>query len=334
MTKDDIQKLIHTLQNENGEDDVHHFETHSSWVILAGQFAYKIKKPVHYSFLDFSTLEKRKYFCERELELNSRFSPEFYKEVVPIFENEGRLSFRHAGHIVAYALKMLRLDNTYRMDVLAEKGAIRPEQIDDLVNRLVAFHKDTSRPAIQVPKDNQVADFDDLFHLKGRLEAIEPIQLGNLEGFAAGFWDKVYPRWQKRQKEGFYIDGHGDLHTRNIFLYPERAILFDCIEFNDHFRFQDILSELAFLAMDLEFWGLKDLSDYFISRYNGRYKVFHTLEDEWLFLYYKMYRANIRLKVYALKDLNDEAEKEELVKYWQLMMQYFKELQELISKQV
>ncbi|MCB0663213.1 MAG: hypothetical protein KDC24_10770 [Saprospiraceae bacterium] len=332
MKKNDIQSLITYFQQENGEDNVRLFETHSSWVILAGLFAYKVKKPVHYSFLDFSTLEKRKFYCERELELNRRFSPEIYKSVVPIYEVNGAPTLHEKGEVVAYALKMERLDNAFRMDVLAASNQIRTSQIDDLVNKLTDFHKKTARPSIDVPKEKLIADFDDLFHLQTKLEKFPPIQLESLKGFAQLFWDKVYSRWQKRQKEGFYIDGHGDLHTRNIFLYPDKAILFDCIEFNDHFRFQDILSELAFLSMDLEYWGLYDLSSYFLKRYNGAYKVIYTPEDEWLFLYYKMYRANIRLKVYALKELQAKEEIEELIKYWSLMMQYFKELQELISR--
>ncbi|MEZ5057862.1 MAG: hypothetical protein R2879_12590 [Saprospiraceae bacterium] len=333
MKDSDLKKLIAFLKQSSGSSTVEQFETHASWVIVTDECALKIKKPVHFSFLDFSTLEKRKFYCEKELALNSRFSPDIYIGVVAITKSGDNFELDGEGPVVEYAVKMKRLDNTKRMDVLAEKKDIQPAQMEQLAIELANFHQKTSRPQVNISKNDLIADFDDLFGLQSKLEKIDPISLEPFKGVASSIWDMVFDRWKIRQQKGFYIDGHGDLHARNIFLYPEKAILFDCIEFNDHFRYQDILSELAFLAMDLEFWGLKNLADIFIKKYNQVFPVFENEMDQQLFLYYKMYRANIRLKVYALKNLETESERNELIAYWKLMIEYLKELKLLIAKQ-
>lgn len=278
-------------------------ETHISWVVFSKDHAYKIKKPVKLSFLDFSTLDLRKKFCDRELQLNRRFS-KIYLEVLPVTKGrDGWHIGEGKGEIVDYALKMKRLDSSKRMDRMLKEDKVDESDMAALAEEVANFHEKAE--IINIPFDLQKARslFNDI---EGSLGVIQR-ELGQgqqktiLEAMAwsDSLLQRHAPRVQERIEMGFQRDLHGDLHGGNIFLYKP-PILFDCIEFSDEYRQIDLLYEIAFLCMELEAEGHGDLSEHFVKDYAQRIFCFETPVDRTLFSYYKCLRANIRAKVLAI----------------------------------
>lgn len=280
-------------------------ETHISWVILAGSLAYKIKKPVRFSFLDFSSLEKRKFYCERELTLNRRLAPQMYLRVVPVHQNGQDIFFNTKnGLIVDYAVLMKRMDPAKEMDKLLKADQASATAIATLAKKVAAFHLKAAviltEPDIETLKDK----FNDLTAVlplidKYMDESFAAI-IAEAVKIAGCFLDKYRPHIIERSAGGFVRDVHGDLHTGNIFLYAD-PVIFDCIEFNDAMRQIDILDEVAFLCMDLDAFDRQDLSNAFYRDYLGNIKSGQSKETDLLFRYYKCYRANVRAKVCLLK---------------------------------
>ena len=298
-------------------------KTHISWVILAQDFVFKIKKPLYYSFLDFSTLEKRKFYCERELELNRRLTKDMYLAVVPIFKKDGQIFIENgSGEIIDHAVKMKRMDESRQMNLLLEQGKVTPKHMDALANILAPFHKNAKSIKTKVNIEKTKEDFADILRVEvfvreeiGEEAAKtikEAVSLSNM------FLNTHSKRILERQQKGFTIDGHGDLYSQNIFL-PEggEPIIFDCIEFSDHLRQVDVLSELAFFCMDLDYYKKPELAEYFLKKYNLKNPCLPDQEDTSLFNYYKMYRANVRAKVGAFKaeQMRDKEAFEKQIKF-------------------
>ncbi len=306
MTKEQIDRLL--AKGIFPEDTGHRelVETHISWVILCDQFVYKIKKPIKYSFLDFSSLELRKHFCEKELELNRRFAKNIYIDVLPLyyFAFEDRYCVGGAeGTILDYCTKMYKLDPEKQMDVLLSKKKVCEFDIKNLAITIADFHKSTE----VIYKKNVFysrEEFNDLGAEKGFLKEYLGLLSEDIIDRALHFSDKFLDHnsalLERRLKSGFFRDCHGDLHTQNIFLLPEPQP-FDCIEFNDDYRQIDTLNEVAFLCMDLDAMGRQDLSEVFIKHYNRLFTVMRNEEERKLFVYYKCYRANVRAKVNSLR---------------------------------
>ena len=280
-------------------------ETHISWVILDEHWAYKIKKPVRFSFLDFSSLEKRWYYCQQELKLNKRLAPDMYHRVLPVgYSDNGYFIGTDKGITVDYALQMRRQDNNRQMNKLLEVGRVTLSQLDQLASMLAAFHRQTNKITRPVDIEAMHADFADLSttlpiirkHWGSDIEnqVQEAIEKAGL------FLQKHKKRIQERAEAGFIVDGHGDLHSRNIFL-SDPPVIFDCIEFNDAIRHVDVLNEIAFLCLDLDFYAYPDLANYFVQAYHTYYPCLITDEDHAILAYYRRYRANIRLKVTLLE---------------------------------
>ncbi len=301
-------------------------ETHISWVFLAGDYAYKIKKPVKFSFLDFSTKEKRREACEEEVRLNRRLSPEIYLGVVPLSKKNGQTVLGEEGGAVDYAVKMKRMGQT--MDKALEKGEVGRENIEELAETIAKFHG--SVPVIQDPRYNSPEmikeQIDDLESVKSIIE--EATGMGNKIGLVlekSGEFIKNNERVLKnRQVEGMVKDCHGDLHSRNVFV-ADRKYVFDCIEFNEDFRFIDVASEIAFMAMDLDFRGKEELSELFVKKY---LEISGDTGMPGLLDFYKCYRANVRAKVAAIEygQGKNESKKEEMEKYLGLAEKYAKSL--------
>ena len=336
MTKEQINELL--LKGQFGEylGLPVMIETHISWVFICDQFVYKIKKPIQYSFLDFSTLEKRKYFCHREIELNNRLTEEIYFDVQPIRTIAGRhLIGGKNGEVIDYAVRMKKMDPLKQMDVLLMNNKVTGAHIQNLAERIAVFHKKTDiifqKDILDVQKK-----FDDLGeesdYLSEHLNANSKTIISNAIATSYGFVQKNKALLDTRLKAGFFRDCHGDLHSRNIFLLPYPQP-FDCIEFNDDFRQIDVLNEIAFLCMDLDAFGREDLSDLFLTSYNRLFPSMKTEDDRKLFVYYKSYRSNIRAKVNSLRarNANDDAQRiaalKEADKYLHLMDVYMKELE-------
>lgn len=278
-------------------------ETNISWVILSDKFVFKIKKPVKLTFLDYSTLELRKLNCEKELELNRRFSP-IYLSVLPIALTNGQwIIGEEAGEIVDYAVCMVKMESDKRMDLLLGKNKVSGEQISLLAQQVADFHRNANIIKKEIEIDSYLGIFNDLDSVSDiaaqYLDQDYVQKIASLIRWSDGFVKEHFPRYQRRMKDGFFRDVHGDLHSRNVFLY-EDPIIFDCIEFEESFRQIDVLYEVAFICMDLENFGRKDFSDIFLKAYLDEFDCMLTKEDKQIFQYYKCLRANIRAKVNLL----------------------------------
>jgi aminoglycoside phosphotransferase family enzyme len=335
MTKEQIDKLLSYGNFPDSAKERKLIETHISWVILGDKFVYKIKKPIKYSFLDFSTPELRKHYCEKEIELNQRFSKDIYLEILPIYELQDRYGIGvNEGKIIDYAVKMRKLDPEKQMDILLVRNKVSESDIRNLAEKVAGFHKTTK----SIYKKN-VFDirekFNDLGMEKEFLAKRLASEYGELIDRAIKASDTFLSENEKllanRLNSGFFKDCHGDLHARNIFLLPNPQP-FDCIEFNDDYRQIDVLNEVAFLCMDLDAMGKKGLSDLFIAHYDHLFPTIRKVAERKLFVYYKSYRANIRAKVNSLRAKSAKSKAErikplaEAKKYLSLMASYLKSL--------
>lgn len=298
-----IKALCNSELYPHPAQDLQLIETHISSVILAGEFAYKFKKPVNFGFLDFSTLEKRKFYCNEELRLNQRQAKSLYLAVVPITGSSTAPQLNGSGEIIDYAVKMRRFSQQDLLEHWLANGSLTREHIDQLAQALVEFHQTIAR-----------ATDDDEF---GTLKQVTKYTLENCQVIAPCLTESVdqtrladYQRWIEtqhqrlnslfiaRKQQGFIRECHGDLHLRNITLTEGKIGFFDCIEFNPALRWVDVVSELAFLAMDLEAAGHAEFSHRLINAYfelTGDYAGVPLLK------YYLAYRAMVRAKVAFLR---------------------------------
>jgi aminoglycoside phosphotransferase family enzyme/predicted kinase len=308
-------------------------QTHISYVALTGTYAYKVKKPVNFGFLDFSTLDKRKYYCDEELRLNRRLSPDIYLEVLPITQKGNTLELNGEGTIVDYALKMKEFPQEYIMTNLLQKGKITEDTIDHLCRILVEFYASQTRSEeitqfgeINAVRQNIDENFD---QTKPMIDITVPKETYfAIKDAASEFFDRKKAVFKQRMKDGRIADCHGDLHSGNIVVMDDTIHIFDCIEFNDRFRFCDVASDIAFLAMDLDYLNYPYLSSYLIQQYvqrSGDTGIYEVLN------FYKSYRAFVRGKVHGFQ-LNDPhidvIQKKNIVetarKYFDLSLYYAK----------
>lgn len=325
MTKEQVNKYLQDdiFQQQEGIPEL--VETHISWVIIGRRFVYKIKKPVRFSFLDFSTLEKREYYCRREVGLNRRLTDDIYLDVQPV---------KLFDDIIDYAVRMRKVDRSRQMDILLRSKQVSQTDIRRLAEKMAAFHLQAT---IVVDKhwEGMKYEFNDLEKEKEFLKRQLGADRGKLIAASVEASDKYLERRTAllvhRFNEGLCRDVHGDLHAGNIFLLSDPQP-FDCIEFNDEFRRIDVLNEIAFLCMDLEAFGEKTLSDLFLVTYNNLFPAIRNEDDQQLFLYYKSYRANVRAKVKSLEAgfATDDALKArslaEADRYLNMMDHYLKRL--------
>ncbi len=273
-------------------------QTQMSFVFLADDLVYKIKKPVDLGYLDYTTLEKRRRFCEKELVLNQRLSPEVYLSVEPITKEADRIVIGGRGEVVEYAVKMRKLPQDRMMDVLLPKNAVSEEMVASVADKLAEFHRraDTSAEIgrfgeLATVTQNNDENFSQTEKYIG--EIIPPDTHSGLKNYTTGFITRNAELILKRVAEGRIKDCHGDLHAAHV-CFAEGTYIYDCIEFNDRFRYCDVASEVAFLAMDLDRYGRQDLSQAFVNAYVAR-----SRDDELMKLlsFYKCYRACVRGKV-------------------------------------
>ena len=279
-------------------------QTHASFVAIAGRFVFKVKERVNFGFLDFSTLEKRRHFCEREVLLNRRLSPGVYLGVVPISLNQAGLVFGIRGEIVEYAVKMRHLPERYFLPRLLREGKVAARDVDAIVATLVPFygaHDPTPEIAgwgrIGKLRISTSENFRQLKRFAG--ETISRPALDAIRLYTGGFFHCHAALFAARVREGRIRDCHGDLHLDHIHLGPSRLAIFDCIEFNDRFRCIDVASDAAFLAMDFDFHGRPDLSRRFAV---GMARALADPGMLQLLDFYKCYRAVVRGKVESLRE--------------------------------
>lgn len=315
MTTKEINLLYRDLIITYDMDRVKLITTHASWVLLTPNYAYKIKKPVQFSFLDYSSLDKRYQACNKELELNQRLTQNMYLEVVSIRRKAGRYALQtEEGELIDYALKMKRMDTDRQMDELLQQGKVGFQEINAIAHQLADFHRKAEKKTEVVSLKTMKEQFNDLEVIKPLLEqhfSTETLEL--LEKsiqFSDSFLEQHMGRLLARQENGYVLDGHGDLHSRNIFLMDQGPVIFDCIEFNDDFRIMDILNELAFFCMDLDFFKEHQLAAHFLQSYLKHFSCIENREDWNIFHYFKLYRANVRLKVNALNAMQADSREE------------------------
>jgi aminoglycoside phosphotransferase family enzyme len=310
-------------------------ETHISYVLLGPSLVFKIKKNIKYSFLDFSTLQKRKYFCERELFLNNRLSSGIYLKVVPVKRvNDKLIIDGKSGTTIDYAVKMKRLQAAKQMHLMLDKNQVTKKHIQSIALLIRNFHQGTSVINNKFNPNDFTSRFNDILSIVEFIKSsvgTEQAKIITKAVYISDIFLKTHhDLFEHRAANGFIRDCHGDLHSRNIFLY-QKPIVFDCIEFNDSFRQTDVLDELAFFCMDLEAEGYYELSKAFTGYYFGKSKKEFGIQEQLLFTYYKCYRANVRAKVNALRAMQSTSllrkkNLEDVNKYLVLMDGYLEEL--------
>ncbi len=300
MNSGQIHKLAQEGEWRNSPLNAKVVETHISWVLLARDFVFKIKKPVKFSFLDFSSLERRKHYCEREIELNSRLT-DIYLDVVPITFPDAIYEIgESSGKALEYAVRMKRQDSALEMDKMLKAGKVQDPHIEKLAKIMAGFHDRAEMIKEPFDIEKMQADFNDILTVQKKGEAETTGVIKKAVEYSNRFLNKHRKLIEDRVAGGFRRDLHGDFHSGNIFL-TKNPIVFDCIEFNDTLRYVDILDELAFFCMDLEAHGQKALSDKFLSFYQAETHRNSSDRELELFNYYKLYRANVRAKVNLLK---------------------------------
>lgn len=279
-------------------------ETHISWVLLTGDYAYKIKKPVNFGFLDFSTLEKRAFFCHEEIRLNQRFSPDLYLEVVAITGTIDKPQMGGTGDVIDYAVKMRQFPADQTLSELAEQEKLTVDEIDQLSKSVADFHAAIGN-ATEKSAYGQNADikhwFDENFTQISPLliEAKHKEQLQKIQLWGDHEWSNTSELMQLRREQGYVRDCHGDLHLSNITLIDNKVRLFDCIEFNPMFRWIDVISEVAFLMIDLLHYGYANYTHRFLNHY---LQVTGDYQSVILLRYYLVYRALVFAKIALLRD--------------------------------
>jgi uncharacterized protein len=284
-------------------DAVELVETHISWVLLAGEYAYKVKKPVRLPFLDFSTLAARRRYCEEELRLNLRTAPELYLDVLPVVQTAGGPSFVGAGAPLDYAVRMRRFPADALADTLARRGALGPAQVDALAQAVARFHASLPATAaaagfgaaaqVSAPA---LANFDQIAALPSAGASLA--ELARLRAWTAQECERLAAAFEARRDAGFVRECHGDLHLGNVAFLGARAVPFDGIEFDPALRWIDVMSEIAFLVMDLLAHGLPALAWRLLNaclEASGDYEGLAVLR------FYLVYRAMVRAKVALLR---------------------------------
>jgi aminoglycoside phosphotransferase family enzyme/predicted kinase len=277
-------------------------QTQMSFVFLTREFVYKVKKAVDLGYLDYTTLDKRRFFCQKEVELNRRLCPETYLGVVPITQDKGAIRVGGRGEAIEYAVKMRRLPQSRMLNVLLANNGVTAEMITGVAGKLAAFHKkaETSPKIsafgeIKAVTANTDENFAQTENYVGK--TISEDSYRHIKEYTDSFIEKNTPLFNKRVKEGRIRDCHGDLHAAHI-CFSDGICIYDCIEFNDRFRYCDVASEMAFLAMDLDHYGRADLSRSLINAYVAESEDSELLE---LLGFYKGYRAYVRGKVEGFK---------------------------------
>jgi aminoglycoside phosphotransferase family enzyme len=302
MSNDSLPDFITTLLRPEAYphpvSEIKLIQTHISYVLLAGEFVYKIKKPVNFGFLDFTSLEKRQYFCGREVELNRRLCPDLYLGVSAITRAGAGFVLDGPDGVVEYAVKMARMDESRLMGRIIEAGQLEAATLDKIVEILVPFYEKAAGGSelagFGTPDAVAVNVLENFAQTEGFVgcASLSVTQFQRISNYAQAFLERG-ELFGARIKAGRIRDCHGDLYSANICL-TEPIRIFDCIEFNERFRYCDVASDVAFLAMDLDYHQLPELSRHFINRFVERSgdSGLPTMLD-----FYKCYRAYVRGKI-------------------------------------
>ncbi len=303
-----IASLLKPEVYDHNTENIRLVETHISWVILTGPFAYKIKKTIDLKFLNFSTLEKRHHYCNEELRLNGRLASAIYLDVVAIRGPAKFASLSGSGEIIEYAIKMNQFPQQAQLDRMLESERLKPEHIDMIASAIADFHQQT-----------EVADQNDSY---GKPEQIlKPVNenfhqirllrtdssnlevLKQLENWSFRTFENIKTLMSQRKKDGFVRECHGDLHLRNLVFIDHKVNAFDCIEFDPQLRWIDIISDIAFLIMDLQNRHEAIYANRLLNLYLEKTGAYAAIK---LLSFYCVYRALVRAKVEAITASQNE----------------------------
>ena len=298
-----MKQIIEDLKNPDALPEktakVDVVQTHISVVFVADSFVYKIKKPVDFGFLDFSTLEKRKHYCHQEVTLNRRLARDLYVDVLPVSLVMGKYTLiGQSGEPVEYAVKMKRIPDDRLMKSLFEAGKVTPEHLVEIAKVLSEFHSGarTSSEIAQYaePEKFKINTDENFQQVQGHCGlTISKQQFRDIQAYTNDFYKTHRNLFFKRIDDGRIRDCHGDLHMEHVCLMTGLPII-DCIEFNERFRYSDAIADIAFLLMDLEFHGGMDDARVLWNHYKDLSKEAHV---DHLLKFYKVYRAFVRGKV-------------------------------------
>ncbi|MDP3734351.1 MAG: hypothetical protein Q8R37_03910 [Nanoarchaeota archaeon] len=331
-----LQEIIAALQEPSlyphPTKDIKIITTAVSHVFLTGNFAYKINKALNLGFLDFSTLEKRKEQCEKELKHNSLLSPELYEDVIPILKDDhGKIILTGQGEVIEYALKMKQMNPDSTMNNLLKDKMITEKQITLLAEQIFQFHQ-------IAPQDKEIRQFGSVTTIQfnwdenfSQTEKYKPKIIASedfnfIQEKINDFIIKNNVLFNTRVANKKIKHCHGDFHSANVFIDNNKIFIFDGIVFNKRFPCSDIIAEIAFMAMDLEFHHREDLAAHFIQRYQ---QLSNDTDIPALLDFYKCYRAYIRAKIHCFttedKNLNAQEKQKTTAaaqSYFQLAKKY------------
>ncbi len=327
-----VQALLDPKAYSETPQRVELVQTQMSFVFLADDYVYKVKKPVNLGYLDYTTLDKRHFFCQQEVRLNRRLCPDVYLGVVTITRGKGDIVVSGQGKVIDYAVKMRRLPQARMMNMLLTKDQVSPQMVTRVAQKLAEFHRraETSTTIstfgnLDTINQNTKENFTQTEKYIDNTISREKHQ--HIKDYSEHFIGHNAPLFDKRVTDGRIRDCHGDLHAAHI-CFTNGICIYDCIEFNDRFRYCDTASEVAFLAMDLDHYGRADLSRVFVSAYidasEGR-------ELKELLKFYKCYRAYVRGKVESFKLDDPHISQEEKTRVLATARSYFKLAESYIS---
>jgi aminoglycoside phosphotransferase family enzyme/predicted kinase len=289
--------------------DIELKQTHTSYVLLAGEFAYKVRKAVRFAFIDCSTAARRRALCEREIELNRRLSPDIYLAVVGIVQIDGRIILNQGAHdsasAIEFAVKMRRLPEDRRLDLVIKRDAATPDNIREIANTIANFHaatQNTNSWAYGAAASIWRMTIGNLLEIE-QLGPGAPLlrKIAEIEDYSRRYIAVHWELLNSRAHEGRVHEGHGDLRADAVYLTSDGIRIVDCLEFDERLRYGDIANEVAFLAMDLERLGRPDLSDELAAYFIG------DPDMALLMPFYKSYRATVRAKVELLRSRQEDS---------------------------
>jgi aminoglycoside phosphotransferase family enzyme len=273
-------------------------ETHISLLFFTENHVYKVKKPVDLGFLDFTDLEKRRFYCHQEVELNSRLCDDVYLGVAAISEENGRVFLDGRGRIFEYAVRMRRISEDLLMSHLIEEGMVTERMISRVAEKLAVFYMtaETNEEISGYAKPERIRqDTDENFHQTrsyiGRTISRNDFEM--IQRATNAFLTEKPSLFERRINEGKIRDCHGDLRSEHIYL-GAKILIIDCIEFNERFRYTDVAADIGFLAMDLDYRGRREFSTHLIDSYIRKSRDRDVTE---VLDFYKCYRAYVRGKV-------------------------------------
>ena len=330
-----VQALLDTKAYPHTSQRVEMVQTQMSFVFLTGDYVYKVKKPVNLGYLDYTTLDKRHFYCQREVELNQRLCPDTYLGVVPITRDRGDILIEGRGEVIEYAVKMRYLPQEAMLNVLLVNNQVSVEMITSVAKRLAEFHQRAEIISTFGDLDTITQNTDENFAQTEKYigNTISQEKYQHIKDYTESFIENNASLFRERIADSKIRDCHGDLHAAHICFFfslktapslTSRLIdgicIYDCIEFNDRFRYCDVAAEVAFLAMDLDNYGRADLSQSFVDAYVAfsRDKGLPQLLN-----YYKCYMAYVRGKVESFKLDDPHISEEEKTEVLAVARRYF-----------